>query len=107
MPFEVVNGVSSLNLALAKMGLDVAQVVFFSQHASRPQRLERCGGRALAVFPPLDAEGRLRLWEELRGCEVYLLERLSLPGERARRVESAEELVSADPLAVVVAKCLN
>ncbi len=48
--FEVVSGVSSVNIALAKAGLDLAQVVVVSQHARTPQQLPNCG-RGLVIIP--------------------------------------------------------
>lgn len=110
VPFEVINGVSSLNLALARAGLDMAHVVFITQHARSPQSLSDAAlpGRSLVVFPPLDAKGRSELWEELKRfsqCKILLMERLSLPGERVVELKEREQLLNASDLSAVVVKC--
>jgi cobalt-precorrin-7 (C5)-methyltransferase len=98
--FEVVSGVSSVNVALARLGLDLVQVVV-SQHAREPQPLPpaECGRHILVIPPP---GGVQKVVEELRarGCESVVLEDLTLPTER---VAPAGE-PSAD-LVIVAARC--
>jgi len=109
--FEVVNGVSSVNVALGRVGLDLAQVVFLTMHASRPQDVAEVAcvakSRALVIFPP--PGGIRRLAEALISlgmgkCRAVVLENLTLPGERVWRgsVEEMAELDAGDLTAVVV-----
>jgi len=82
VPFKVVSGVSSVNVAPARLGLDLAQVVV-SQHARRPQPLPpaECSRHILVIPPP---GGVQKVVEELRarGCEPVVLEDLTLPTAR-------------------------
>jgi len=103
VPFEVVSGVSSVNVALARLGLDLAQVVVVSQHAREPQPLPpaECGRHILVIPPP---GGVQKVVEELRarGCEPVVLEDLTLPTERVAPPGEGEP--SAD-LVIVAARC--
>jgi cobalt-precorrin-7 (C5)-methyltransferase len=98
--FEVVSGVSSVNVALARLGLDLVQVVV-SQHAREPQPLPpaECGRHILVIPPP---GGVQKVVEELRarGCESVVLEDLTLPTERV----APPGKPSAD-LVIVAARC--
>jgi cobalt-precorrin-7 (C5)-methyltransferase len=104
VPFEVINGVSSVNVALTRAGLDLAQVVVVSQHANNPQRLESCG-RHILLIPYPTQEGLRAAVEELRriNCgEIWLMENLTLPDESVRPLG---EIVDPSPLTIIVAKC--
>jgi cobalt-precorrin-7 (C5)-methyltransferase len=90
VPFEVINGVSSINVALAKAGLDLTQVVVVSQHAKSPQPLPMSDcGRNLVVIPPPDTDGVKRAIAEVRslGCRPLIMEDLTLPSETVRPAE--------------------
>ncbi len=101
--FEVVSGVSSVNIALAKAGLDLAQVVVVSQHARTPQQLPNCG-RGLVIIPPPTLEQVQNLIESLksRGCRGWLMEDLTLPTERTTSIDVA---MPTSSLAIIVAVC--
>jgi len=102
VPYEVVSGVSSINVALARLGLDLTQVVVVSQHAQEPQPLPFECSRHLLIIPP--PRGVKRLVEELkaRGCEVWVLEDLTLPTERVAPAGDEEPAAS---LVMLLVKC--
>ncbi|MGC9049498.1 precorrin-6y C5,15-methyltransferase (decarboxylating) subunit CbiE [Pyrobaculum sp.] len=109
VPYEVVSGVSFLNVALARAGLDAAHVVLISQHASEPQEIAECGDRALVIVTPPDPQGRRRLAERLRryserGCAIYLMEDLTLPTERVF-LAVPDDVTKAGALSAVVVNC--
>ena len=96
----MVSGVSSVNVAPARLGLDLAQVVV-SQHAKGPQHLPpaECSRHILVIPPP---GGVQKVVEELRArvCEPVVLGDLNLPTERvAPPGEPSADLV------IVAARC--
>ena len=93
---ELIPGVSSVQVACARLGLAMEASVFITLHVrdgheaglSDLKELLRGGGRHLIVLPrPFDLMPR-RIAEELLDAgapadtPVYVMERLSLPGER-------------------------
>ena len=108
---EVVPGVSSVSVALARLGLDLAHVIFASLHARNPDIDDlikaASTGRTLVVFPYPSPQ---RLAEILvgAGCEgrATVLERLTMSGERVTRFTSLAELARSgetfSDLAIVV-----
>jgi cobalt-precorrin-7 (C5)-methyltransferase len=110
VPLEIISGVSSVNVALARAGLDLARVVVVSQHAREPQPLPppECS-RDLVVIPPPDVEAVRRVALELRsrGCDVWLMEDLTLPTESVRRVEGLGDTRPASSLVILVGKCAH
>jgi len=116
VPYQVINGVSFMNVALAKIGLDASHVLLVSQHARTPQPIPRnCTGRGIIIIPPPDPEGRKSLAESLRslldrGCRVTLLENLTLPDERITElnhgnVDSA--VIGSSQLSAIAVVCGN
>ncbi|MFN7106462.1 MAG: precorrin-6y C5,15-methyltransferase (decarboxylating) subunit CbiE [Pyrobaculum sp.] len=84
----VINGVSSINVALERLGLDLAHVVFLTHHASNPQPLDEVlllvKKRVLLIFPPpkgLRETARVLL-EKIGNCRAEVLQDLTLPSER-------------------------
>ncbi|MEM1568530.1 MAG: precorrin-6y C5,15-methyltransferase (decarboxylating) subunit CbiE [Thermofilaceae archaeon] len=101
--YKIVHGVSSALVALGRVGLDLAQVVFVSLHASTPQSVDDvlalANTRALLIFPPPTASGPAEVATELvkRGlgrCAAVVLEDLTLASEKIWR-GSVEELSKA------------
>ena len=115
--FELINGVSSLNVALGALGLDMAHIVFVTMHASSPQdpiAVAKClvRERAFVIFPPPRGSGpaevaRSLLSAGLAGCKAWVLEELTV-GDKVWS-GALEELADAPPnfsdLSIVVVDC--
>lgn len=114
--FAIVHSVSSINVALGKLGLDLAHVLFVSMHASSPQdplEAARLAARkrALVIFPPPRPDGPVevakRLAPEFAKCRAWVLEELTIADRIWRG--TVEELTNAEgrfsDLSIVVVDC--
>nr|WP_287069439.1 cobalt-precorrin-7 (C(5))-methyltransferase [Pyrobaculum sp.] len=113
----VINGVSSLNVALARLGLDMAHIVFATLHARSPQDLRPLVAilhhRVLIAFPYPTADGPQRLARELialgaTGCKATVLENLTLKDEQIWQgglEELSRETRHFSDLSVVAVDC--
>lgn len=91
VPHAVIHGVSSLNVALGRLGLDAADVIFATLHAANPRDLTEVEPvlktRVLVAFPPPTPDGPTQLAKTLveRGmakCRATVLQDLTLPTEK-------------------------
>ncbi|MGC9104943.1 MAG: precorrin-6y C5,15-methyltransferase (decarboxylating) subunit CbiE [Thermoprotei archaeon] len=100
---EVVPGVSSVNALMARLGLDLAKVVYLTMHVRASEeelfnelrRLLECKGeRSIVLFPPPDGRGVERvakfLLRELGDAEVWVAERLTYSDEKLVRFKLSE-----------------
>ncbi|GAB6943307.1 cobalt-precorrin-7 (C(5))-methyltransferase [Vulcanisaeta sp. JCM 14467] len=104
---EVVPGVSSLNVLLARLGLDMAFVGFVTLHVrgdlsrmlSDLLAILRMG-RVAVVIPEPRGDGPQRVARFLREngleCSVVVFERLTYGDERVRYYEDLDSLISED-----------
>lgn len=116
--FEVVHSVSSLNVVLGLVGVDAAQAVVVSMHASNPQdaaSAAKClaSERALVVYPPPYPEGPVEAARQLQSagfgrCRAAVFENLTMGGGLTWR-GSVEELSRASTkfsdMSIVVVDC--
>ncbi|MEL9990085.1 MAG: precorrin-6y C5,15-methyltransferase (decarboxylating) subunit CbiE [Thermoproteus sp.] len=114
---EVINGVSSLNVALVRLGLDLAHVVFLSQHASNPQDIFAAApclrDRALVVFPRPTRDGPTEVARALTSmglarCKAWVLQDLTTDREEiwsGTVGDLAREKRDFSQLSIVVADC--
>ncbi|MEM1637264.1 MAG: precorrin-6y C5,15-methyltransferase (decarboxylating) subunit CbiE [Pyrobaculum sp.] len=116
--FEVVHSVSSLNVVLGLAGIDAAQAVVVSMHASNPQdvtSIAKClaSERALVVYPPPYPEGPVEVARRLQSagfgrCRAAVFENLTMGGGLTWR-GSVEELSRASTkfsdMCIVVVDC--
>lgn len=85
--FVVINGVSSVNVALERLGLDLAHVIFLTLHARDPQSLDDVlplvKKRVLLIFPPPTGVSEMgkALLEKVGNCRVEILQNLTLNNE--------------------------
>ena len=95
---EVIPGISSVQIAFARLGLDWQDARIVTAHSRNPQvsvaDLRKAGKIAILGGRPEALTWTAGLIAELGGdCRVVLCEELTLPGERVREV-SADELTT-------------
>ena len=100
---EVIPGVSSVNALMARLGLDLSNVIYMTMHVRANEgellkeldRLMECkGGRSLLLFPPPDQQGVERVAKHLLDTfgdmQVWVAERLTYPDEKVVKVRLSE-----------------
>ena len=103
---EVIPGVSSVQLAFAKMGLDWIDARIISAHGHDPgaamesfaqyEKIAVLGGRDESIA------WIVRLAEKLGDRRIFVCEQLSLPGEKVREMSAAELAAYKAPSMTIV-----
>ena len=112
---EVIPGVSSVNAVMGRLGLDLANVIYYTMHVRGDEgelfkgleEILKCRGyRKLILFPPPDSKGVSRvakfLLERLGDVEAVVLERVTFPDEKVIRTKLSDLLDYENPDLVVM-----